>query len=156
MPKSTFTTFSSRKFIYILPFNTFIFMEYKLCNLISRINYIILISVIHKNNSNFTTIIQFVIIRLFILISYISYSYKFRVPFHIKCVEHSWRDYIYSPSTLYDDSEPFVISEFISGLTSQSSPILLDLTTPIILPKESFINSFSLLWIDVCSLLVII
>lgn len=37
---------------------------------------------------------------------------------------HSWRDYIYSLSTLYDISKPFVILEIISVLTSQSSPIL--------------------------------
>ena len=41
-------------------------------------------------------------------------------------VEHSWAYYIYSMPMRYDNSEPFAISEFISGLTSQSSPILLD------------------------------
>ena len=42
---------------------------------------------------------------------------KFSVHFHI-CVAHSWKDYIYSPSTRYDDKQPFAICLFISVLSS--------------------------------------
>ena len=53
-------------------------------------------------------------------------------------------------STRYD-TEDSLISSVISGLTSQSSPILPDLTTPIILPKLSLTISFCLLCNVVCS-----
>lgn len=37
---------------------------------------------------------------------------------------HSWVDYIYSPPTLYDDSKPCEILEFISVFSFQNLPIL--------------------------------
>ena len=72
-----------------------------------------------------------ILLSLSFLSQFLIVTYKSRVPFcHIinnLGREHSWKDYIYSLSTLYDDSEPFAISEFISGFSIiiVFSPILL-------------------------------
>ena len=148
------------------------FSNYHLSNTFSRRYYKFFITCIIKNNLYFASVIQFVIVQFFICTSYISYLCKFSVPFHF-CVGHSWTYYILyyqnsnliiifyyssriifsnivSMSTRYD-TEDSLISSVISGLTSQSSPILPDLTTPIILPKLSLIISFCLLCSAVCS-----
>lgn len=41
-------------------------------------------------------------------------------------VGHSWQDYIYSPTTLYDGEEPYAIFSLISVLAVKPSPILPD------------------------------
>lgn len=60
--------------------------------------------------------IGFVIVGVVIPTSADSSSLQPSVPFHpIKDVEHSWRDYIYSPSTRYGVPKPFAISGITSG-----------------------------------------
>ena len=70
-----------------------------------------------------------VIVRLFILTSMSFTAYDiaprtFSPTYFSWGVGHSWQYYIYSTATLYGDSEPFVISEFTTAFSFQSSPYL--------------------------------
>ena len=83
-------------------------------NSFPRAKYLLRCSVIF-----FICFFKYVILKVFYL-SILTISHKFGIHFHPlqKDGEHSWMDYIYSPSMLYGDNSPFVIELFTSVLSN--------------------------------------
>lgn len=68
---------------------------------------------------------SFLSTALEISLIFIELSIQPQIGVHFR-VGHSWRDYIYSPTTLYDGEKPYAIFSLISVLAVKPSPILPD------------------------------
>ena len=68
---------------------------------------------------------SFLSTALEISLIFIRLSIQPQIGVHFR-VGHSWRDYIYSPTTLYDGEKPYAIFSLISVLAVKPSPILPD------------------------------